>query len=131
MLLDLSPPPSEFLCAGIGRMTRLTNHPQDRTPPNHPGSLPLLDVSPETPLESQLEGLDHLISDYLSNDTQLPLWQPRISSEHIRSHITDLKIPAISKASAFPSLLLHNLGETSHDPDLIGRVENLFSGGSR
>jgi hypothetical protein len=63
---------------------------------------------------------------FFKNDVQLPLWEPPSGPDAIRSHIAGLKIPIISQASQFPSLLLHNLGQPSHDPELAGRVDMLF-----
>jgi hypothetical protein len=64
----------------------------------------------------------------LTNDVQLPLWGPLHGTEEFRRHITDLKIPLVS---ATPSLLLHNLGQQSHDTQLVGRIRNLFDPGSK
>ncbi|KIM30017.1 hypothetical protein M408DRAFT_100189, partial [Serendipita vermifera MAFF 305830] len=47
-------------------------------------------------------------------------------SDEIRAHIASLKIPKISPESAIPSLLLHNLGQATHDPNLVDRVRELF-----
>jgi hypothetical protein len=67
---------------------------------------------------------------FLRDDVQLPPWQPLRGSDIILSHIKGLKIPAVSLDSQSPSLLLHNLGQPSHDPQLAQRVASLFRPGS-
>jgi Crinkler effector protein N-terminal domain len=61
---------------------------------------------------------------FLTNNVQPPLWEPLWGSEEVRSHITGLKIPLMSQS---PSLLLHNLGQLSHDAQLVERIDKLFS----
>jgi hypothetical protein len=61
---------------------------------------------------------------FFENDRQLPLWTPDSGPDEIQSHITSLKIPCTS--AEHPSLLLHNLGQPSHDPKLATRVGDLF-----
>ena len=62
-------------------------------------------------------------------EIQLPLWQPPSHlaiPAPIRDHITHLKIPINPSSPQRQSLLLHNLGQLSHDPRLVERVDNLF-----
>jgi hypothetical protein len=66
---------------------------------------------------------------FFKNDVQLPLWQPQ-SGPHA-GHIAGLKIPLVSPVSQSPSLLLHNLGQPSHDPQLSDRVDKLFRQGEQ
>jgi hypothetical protein len=70
---------------------------------------------------------------FLKENVQLPLWQPPIDladlADETREHIIGLKIPTISVRSPFPLLLLHNLGQPSHDAQLDSRVDGLFSSG--
>ena len=64
---------------------------------------------------------------FLKGNVQLPLWQPSSElDDHIRRHIADLKIPITTPSSESPTLLLHNLGKPSHDPQLADRVKSLF-----
>jgi len=64
---------------------------------------------------------------FLKNNVQLPLWQPPSGLDAAtRSHLTDLKIPTMSSSSPVPLLLLHNLGQRSHDTQLAARVDGLF-----
>jgi len=106
-----------------------------KTPPNHPESVPKkIPFTPE-PNENIEKAVNkfviHLRStfgEFIRNDTQLPLWEPpplNIADE-TRGHLIDLKIPTASQKSPFPLLLLHNLGQPSHDPHLAKRVEGLF-----
>lgn len=64
------------------------------------------------------------ISHYLDNDVSLPCFEPYSGSIEAREHIRNLKIPVI--LPEFPSLLLHKLGEPSHDAQLSDRVARLF-----
>ena len=69
---------------------------------------------------------------FLEENTQLPLWKaPLDLAEETRRHINGLKIPTISPSSQSPLLLLHNLGQPSHDAQLADRVDRLFCLGSR
>ena len=64
---------------------------------------------------------------FLKENVQLPLWQPPSHlADDTRRHLTGLKIPIISPSSPIPLLLLHNLGQPSHDAHLAKRVEGLF-----
>jgi hypothetical protein len=59
---------------------------------------------------------------FLKENVQLPLWQPPLHlAGETRRHITGLKIPIISSSSQFPLLLLHNLGQPSHDAYALTR----------
>ena len=71
---------------------------------------------------------------FLKNNVQLPLWQlpsnlAKYLTEETRSHITGLKMPITTFSSETPSLLLHNLGERSHDAKLVDRINELFDPG--
>jgi hypothetical protein len=107
------------------------------TPPNQPVSLPQIPFTPTrgeriAKLVAVFEtNLRTTLNTFLRNDVQLPLWQPLLGSDAIRSHIAGLKIPVISPLSQFPLLLLHNLGRPSHDAQLAERVERLFRPGSQ
>jgi len=69
---------------------------------------------------------------FLRDNVQLPLWQPPLDlADETRRHITDLKIPIISPSSQSSLLLLHNLGQPSHDAQLARRVDGLFKQGHR
>jgi hypothetical protein len=107
------------------------------TPPNQPVSLPQIPFTPTrgeriAKLVAVFEtNLRTTLNTFLRNDVQLPLWQPLLGSDAIRSHIAGLKIPVISPLSQSPLLLLHNLGRPSHDAQLAERVERLFRPGSQ
>ncbi|KAG8836664.1 hypothetical protein FRC18_010929 [Serendipita sp. 400] len=99
----------------------------------------LLSVTPASPrpdeeikslIETSIDDLRKVINEYLTNDAQLPLWQAQQGSDHMRRHIANLKIPTTTTPPS-PSLLLHNLGQPSHDPLLVRRVEKLFTPDSR
>jgi hypothetical protein len=102
---------------------------QPKTHENQPGSLPKI---PELVQSEEIETymadfeskLNQKFQQIFEKDVQLPLWRPNSGSDTIQSHITDLKIPYTS--SKHPSLLLHNLGQPSHDPQLATRVSDLF-----
>jgi hypothetical protein len=59
-------------------------------------------------IKSSIPRLQTIINAYLENDVRLPLWQAQQGSDEMRSHIANLKIPAATPYSPFPSLLLHN-----------------------
>ena len=64
---------------------------------------------------------------FLKDSVQRPLWQPPLDlADGTRRHITDLKIPIISSVSQLPLLLLHNLGQPSHDAQPAKRVDEHF-----
>jgi hypothetical protein len=66
---------------------------------------------------------------FLKDNTQLPIWQPPsnlLVDDEFRDLLTRLKIPIIHPESQFPFMLLHKLGQKSHDPQLAGRVDRLF-----
>jgi len=64
---------------------------------------------------------------FLKGNVQLPLWQPSSElDDHIRRHIAGLELPITTPSSESPTLLLHNLGKPSHDPQLADRVKSLF-----
>ena len=64
---------------------------------------------------------------FLRDNVQLPLWRPPLDlDDKIRKHLTGLKIPIISSSSPVPLLVLHNLGQPSHDAQLATRVDGLF-----
>jgi hypothetical protein len=103
-------------------------------PPDHPESLPPIPYSPDLATVTETEknitqfesNLRSIFETFFLNDVQLPLWEPPSGPDAIRSHIAGLKIPIISQGSQFPSLLLHNLGQPSHDAQLAERVDELF-----
>ena len=91
--------------------------------------------SPDEDVEGEVKefitNLRETFEDFLENNVQLPLWQlPSNLAKHlnqeIRSHINGLKIPKIKSSSQIPLLLLHNLGQPSHDEELVDRVNRLF-----
>ncbi len=65
---------------------------------------------------------------FLQSDRQLPLWHPSsgLADEKARRHLIGLQIPFIKPFSEFPLLLLHKLGQSSHDAQLAERVDRLF-----
>jgi len=64
---------------------------------------------------------------YLRGNVQLPVWQPSPDlADETRKHITALKIPIICPSSEYPLLLLHELGHSSHDAQLVNRINRLF-----
>jgi hypothetical protein len=69
------------------------------------------------------------VESYLSKNVHLPIWTPQKGSQAMRDHIAALQIPQLSRSSAisFPSLLLHNLGQTPHDKSLDDRIDKLFN----
>ncbi|KAG8817217.1 hypothetical protein FRC17_011324 [Serendipita sp. 399] len=77
-------------------------------------------------IDSSVPFLQTVFSAYLSNDIQLPLWQVQQGSDEMRRHIANLNLPALTFTASFPSLLLHNLGQPSHDPLLANRVNRIF-----
>ena len=81
-------------------------------------------------IRSSAEKLRSTFEAYLTKNTQLPLWPlpPHLANldDGTRRHIADLKMPVTSLQSQLPSLLLHNLGQPSHDPQLAERVDGLF-----
>ena len=112
-----------------------TTIPAPTVPPNHPGFVLPIPFSPrqdheiETAVEKFAIDLKEAFNVFLNDNIQLPLWHPPSNLDipvNIRTHIAALKIPTLSPSSQFPLLLLHNLGEESHDALLDGRVEGLF-----
>jgi hypothetical protein len=101
-----------------------------RTPPTKFMSLvppsPKGDEEIKATIKGCIPHLQTIINAYLRNDVRLPLWQAQHGSDEMRSHIANLKMPAATSPSPFPSLLLHNLGQLSHDPLLPDRVDRLF-----
>jgi hypothetical protein len=83
------------------------------------------------PLEDWNPVLKTTIGDCLQTGVQLTQWSLKQGSEEMRSYVAGLGLPASFPSSSFPSLLLHNLGELSHDQLLARRIEGLFSGCSR
>jgi hypothetical protein len=96
--------------------------------------LPQLPVTPEEASGGEIQkliagfmiNLESTFKTFFNNDVQLPLWKPPLGQDGDWSHITGLKIPVISRSSQIPSLLLHNLGQPSHDAQLVERVDTLF-----
>ncbi|PVF95648.1 hypothetical protein CPB86DRAFT_710796 [Serendipita vermifera] len=79
-------------------------------------------------MEKETRDIESAIESYLQDDVQLPHWEPQRGTPEMRSHIESLKLPASSSSSSsFPSLLLHNLGELSHDRLLPERIKGIFS----
>ena len=105
------------------------------TPPSHLARVPLipLNLMPDKDVENVVSNFeDHLRTTFgifLRDDVQLPLWQPpKGLDDKTQRHITDLKIPIISSESQLPLLLLHNLGQPSHDARLLDRLFTLRAG---
>ena len=102
-------------------LRRLADHPSVTTVPHIREDIPAKIKNFEAYLRS-------IFDIFLREDTQLPLWQPPLPlADKTREHIADLKIPTIYHLSPFPLLLLHNLGQPSHDAQLAERVDRLFS----
>ncbi|KIM30022.1 hypothetical protein M408DRAFT_100214, partial [Serendipita vermifera MAFF 305830] len=77
-------------------------------------------------LEELKKDLMPALKEYLQTRPQLPLWRPFSGSDETRAHIISLRIPKLSPESSSPSFLLHNLGQATHDPNLVKRIEVLF-----
>jgi len=75
-------------------------------------------------INNLLPPIKQAIQAYLDCDAGLPLWEPPAAPPSIVEHIRSLKIPALPKSPHLPSLLLHNLGDSSLGLD--HRVEKLF-----
>jgi Crinkler effector protein N-terminal domain len=167
-ILVQPPQTGEVLCAGIRRMTRLTNHPrnpgtkrkaqnedselesEDPKPPmkqrrNRPrpsdeptplnpsetsphGSPSQDDAKTTKTLKPKQESLRLAIKEYLIQDIKLPLFQLRVGSDEVKNHISSLEIPVLPSSPHIPSLLLHKLGDWSHELGLADRVEKIFKG---
>jgi len=104
--------------------------------PRAPSSVPMIiNTTPrkndeiEELTKSFVPPLKERINAYLKNHTQLPPWKPQQhqGSDEMQRQIESLKLPARTLSSPFPSLLLHNLGQPSHDPLLAGRIARLFA----
>jgi hypothetical protein len=76
---------------------------------------------------SLLESFKPSIRDYLTKRPTLGFWKPTNVPQPVQDHIVSLKIPSLS-GKPYPNLLLHNLGQPSHDKQLLNRVSELFSG---
>jgi hypothetical protein len=107
-------------------------------PSNYPESVPPIPFSPN--LDEDIKeivskfanSLKRTFEIFLKDNAQLPVWEPPLNlAEKTRRHITRLKIPIISRSSQLPLLLLHNLGQRSHDPKLAERVDRLFRQGTK
>jgi len=101
------------------------------TPPNHPVHAPPIRFTQDDQIHELVRGfainLRSKFERFLKENVQLPLYQPPLDlADETRRHITGLKIPIISPFSRFPLLLLHNLGQPSHDAQLAKRVERHF-----
>jgi hypothetical protein len=70
--------------------------------------------------------LETAINTFFEDNTELPLWEPEVCSDAMRSHVAGLKIPKMSPLSQIPSLLLHDLGQLPRNSHLAQRVEKLF-----
>ncbi|KAG8813639.1 hypothetical protein FRC17_001475, partial [Serendipita sp. 399] len=81
-------------------------------------------------IKNSILRLQVIISAYLRDDVRLPIWNVQRGPDEMRRHIDNLKIPVVDPSSPSPSLLLHNLGQPSHDPLLAERVDRLFRPGS-
>lgn len=78
------------------------------------------------------EELQRTFGIFLKSNDQPPPWKlPSDLDEGTQSHINNLRIPTISPGSKFPLLLLHELGQSSHDPQLAKHVDGLFDAKSR
>ena len=137
-ILVQTPEGESIDCGGVVLMADVVNtllSVRPTTPPNHPQSSPRIPFTPPQKADEGIEGrvsqfaikLKRTFKEFLRNNVQLPLWQPPLDlADGTRSHITELKIPITSSSSKVPSLLLHNLGQPSHDPQLAERVDRLF-----
>jgi hypothetical protein len=102
-------------------------------PTNPPTQLPPSPIADDGVVNDRITRylpiVEMAINTFLQGDIQLPLWEPITCPDAVRSHLVGLKIPKISTLSSTPSLLLNNLGQNSHDPQLAKRVERLFAPG--
>jgi len=103
-------------------------------PPNYPEHASLIPYTPtrDEVIEERVKrftiNLQSQFGIYLNENVQLPLWQPPLElDDDTRRHLTGLNIPTISSSSPVPLLLLHNLGQQSHDAQLANRIDRLFS----
>ena len=87
----------------------------------------LLAVDVQNRIARYLPPIKEAIQAYLKNNTELPIWEPSGAPPNFVEHIRSLKIPTLPSSPRFPSLLLHNLGKPSHDPELVHRVQRLFA----
>src|SRR5258707_4356545 len=131
---------SIYICGGacLFVVRLLATTPPNQTPPNQTPP----NQSPYSPKAEDIrikEGLNEFTIElrsrfdgFLKKKAQLPLWTPSSNiTGQIRRHITGLEMPIITPSSKFPSLLLHKLGQQSHDPQLTKRVDKLFRLGSK
>lgn len=108
------------------------------TSTNDPATLPEIEHSPQLGRERIKEivsayepDLQRAIAQYLKDDIKLPRFQPQAGSAMVRDHIASLKIPTIPSSPQIPSLLLHNLGQLSHDRGLVNRIKKVFNANSQ
>jgi hypothetical protein len=104
---------------------------ESTTPPNKGVQLipytPTRDEIIEKRVSKFASNLKTTFTNFLKNDVQLPLYDPPSElDDKTRRHITGLKIPIITRSSRVLLLLLHNLGQSSHDANLADRVNGLF-----
>ena len=124
---------AEIVCLTAPAGVNTGTLPTFTTPPDHPETVPLIPFTPklgeeiETTVNELVEDLRRTFEIYLRDDTQLPLWQPPLGlADRTRRHITDLKLPIIPSSSPLLLLLLHDLGQPSHDSHLAKRINELF-----
>ena len=103
-----------------------------KMPPNHPALLIPFTLTQDKVIHDHVKqfiiNLQSQIIIFLKDNVQLPLWQSPLNLDAAtRRHLTGLKIPTISSSSQVPLLLLHNLGQPSHNTQLAERVDGLFS----
>jgi hypothetical protein len=118
---------SIILLPAVSSATRINFH---ETLPDRPYSPPTDPNKYQRILDDFSTLLQKLFDKYLNDDVQLPIWKPQDASENIQRHIASLSIPTLQASSRIPSLLLHNLGQPSHDRQLADRVEEIFRFGS-
>jgi Crinkler effector protein N-terminal domain len=114
-------------------VTTIFQNSPDSSSRTNPNTIPLLDDNQAQVLVSKYElDLRQKMMEFLHGTPapQLPLWEPLSGSDDIQRHITGLKLPTLHD-SRHPSLLLHNLGQPSHDPKLVERVNRLFNPGGQ
>ena len=65
-------------------------------------------------VSEKLAEIGELIKKYFNDDLHLAVWQLDRGTEELQKHIASMEIPFI-RGNAFPSLLLHAIGDPYYD----------------
>jgi hypothetical protein len=77
-------------------------------------------------VDESIPRIEAKLARYLDSDAQLPSFEPEDGKAEMREYISSLRIPKLSLSPGSLSLLLHDLGNESHDPYLEKRIKELF-----